>query len=146
MSAEREERLRERLRPLEAHERPAPLLVASAVAAIVAIAVIVGVLVSKNLARDGGSAPGGGFIAAVLLVLAANMYRRRYWAVLGFEALLAFQVVLTTLALVVAQSLLSAALCVVAIGLGGLLFWKLVRVMSRLQAPGRPDEPADGRR
>jgi hypothetical protein len=146
MSASREELLRERLRPLGEHERPAALIAAVAVATIVAVAVIVGVLVSKHLARDGGSVPGGAFIAAVLLVLAANMYRRRYWAVLGFEALLAFQVVLTTLALVVAQSLLAAALCLVAIALGGWLFWKLVRVMSRIQAPGRPDGPADGSR
>lgn len=137
MSAEREERLRAALRPLGPDERPRTLLVAVAVAAILGVAVVVGAVVSRHLARDGGSLPGGIFIAAVLLLLAANMYRRRYWAVLGFEALLAFQVILTTLALVVAQTLLAAGLCVLAIALGGVLFWKLIRVMSRIQAGDR---------
>ena len=61
----------------------------------------------------------------------------RYWAVLGFEALLAFQIIVTSLALVVASTMLAAAVCLVAIGLGGWLFWKLVRVMGRIQAGER---------
>ncbi len=65
------------------------------------------------------------------------MYRRRYWAVLGFEALLAFQIIVTSLALVVASTILAAALCLLGIGLGGWLFWKLVRVMGRIQAGER---------
>ena len=70
----------------------------------------------------------------VLLLLAWGMYRRRYWAVLGFEALLAFQIIVTSLALIVAATLLAAALCALSIGLAGWLFWKLVRVMGRIQA------------
>jgi hypothetical protein len=62
------------------------------------------------------------------------MYRRRYGAVLGFEALLAFQIIVTSLALVVASTILAAVICVVSVGLGGWLFWKLVRVMGRIQA------------
>jgi hypothetical protein len=65
------------------------------------------------------------------------MYRRRYWAVLGFEGLLAFQIIVTSLALVVASTILAAALCLLSIGLGGWLFWKLVRVMGRIQAGER---------
>jgi hypothetical protein len=62
------------------------------------------------------------------------MYRRRYWAVLGFEALLTFQVLVTSLALVVASTIIAALLCTLAIGLGGWLFWRLIRVMARIQA------------
>ncbi len=65
------------------------------------------------------------------------MYRRRYLAVLGFEALLAFQIIVASLALVVAATIKAAALCLVAIALGGWLFWKLVRVMGRIQAGER---------
>lgn len=139
MSSEREARLRAELKPLGEDERPRALLAAVAVATIVAIGVIVGVLSSKHLSREGGSIPGGAFIAVLLLTLAVNMYRRRYWAVLGFEALLAFQVVATSLALTVARTLLAAGLCLVAIVLGGWLFWRLIRVMSRIQAPAGPD-------
>jgi hypothetical protein len=73
-------------------------------------------------------------LTIVLLLLASGMYQRRYWAVLGFEALLAFQIIVTSLALVVASTILAAAICVVSVGLGGWLFWKLVRVMGRIQA------------
>ena len=63
---------------------------------------------------------------------------RRYWAVLGFEALLAFQILVTSLALVVASTILAAVVCLVSIVLAGWLFWKLVRVMGRIQASQRP--------
>jgi hypothetical protein len=57
--------------------------------------------------------------------------------VLGFEALLGITVAIAALSLLVASNLAAVALCVVIIGLGGWLFWKLVRVMARLQAPER---------
>ncbi len=106
-----------------------------------AIAVAIGVCVSvatvHDLSRHGGSLPGGLFLAGALFLLAWGMYQRRYWAVLGFEALLAFQIIVTSLALIVAETLLAAGLCVVSICLAGWLFWKLVRVMSRIQAGER---------
>ncbi|MCL2769172.1 MAG: hypothetical protein FWD42_03580 [Solirubrobacterales bacterium] len=123
--------------PLGPGERPVALRVASAVALLVAVAVVVGALTVHDLRRHGGSLIGGVFIAAVLAALALGMHRRRYWAVLAFEALLAFQVTAAALALVVASTWFAALGCVVAIALGGLLFWKLVRVMARIQAAER---------
>jgi len=136
-SAAREERARARLTPLGPDERPAALLVAVAVAALLALAVIVGALTVHGLRDHGGSLPGGLFIAAILALLAWGMYGRRYWAVLGFEALLAFQVIVTSLALVVASTWLAAVFCLVSIVLAGWLFWKLISVMGRLQAGDR---------
>ncbi len=130
----REDEARAALEPLGEAERPAALLIAVAVCALLAVAVIVGATTVDDLTRRGGSLPGGALLAAVLALLALGMYRRRYWAVLGFEGLLAFQIVVTSLALVVASTLLAAALCMVSIGLGGWLFWKLVRVMGRISA------------
>jgi hypothetical protein len=127
------------LRPLDEHERPMALRVAVAVAAALALAVLISVLTVHNLSRHGGSLPGGLFLAGVLLLLARGMWERRYWAVLSFEALLAFQIIVTSLALVVAETLLAAGLCAVSIGLAGWLFWKLVRVMGRIQARDRPE-------
>jgi hypothetical protein len=137
----RDELARAGLEPLGPDERPASLLVAVAVAAVLAIAVIVGALTIKGLSSHGGSLPGGVFLGAVLALLAAGMYRRRYWAVLGFEALLAFQILVTSLALVVASTLYAAGLCLVSIVLGGWLFWKLIRVMGRIQAGEHPAAP-----
>ena len=98
---------------------------------------IVGALSVHDLSRHGGSLPGAVFLAALLALLARGMYARRYWAVLGFEALLAFQILVTSLALVVASTIAAAAICLISVGLGGWLFWKLVRVMGRIQAGER---------
>jgi hypothetical protein len=103
------------------------------------VAVIVGALSVHDLSKRGGSLPGALVLAGLLVALAVGMARRRYWAVLGFEALLAFQVIVTALALTVASTLAAAGECLLAIGLGGWLFWKLVRVMGRIQATERTE-------
>lgn len=123
--------------PLGENERPRALAVAVAVCALLAAGVIVSAASVHDLSRHGGSLPGALFIAAVLCALALGMYRRRYWAVLGFEALLAFQILVTSLALVVASTVTAAAGCLVSVVLAGWLFWKLVRVMARISARDR---------
>jgi hypothetical protein len=122
--------------PLGPDERPASLLLAVAVCALLAAGVIVGALTVRDLTRHGGSLPGAIFLALTFAGLARGMYGRRYWAVLGFEALLAFQILVTSLALVVASTLLAAGACLISIGLSGWLFWKLVGVLGRIQASG----------
>ncbi len=135
--SERDDQLRAGLLPLAEGERPPALRVAVAVAALLAIGVIVSSLSVHDLSKSGGSLPGAIFLACLLSLLAGGMYRARYWAVLGFEALLAFQILVTSLALIVAETIPAAAGCLLAIGLGGWLFWKLVRVMGRIQAGER---------
>jgi hypothetical protein len=122
------------LEPLGENERPTALLVAIAVCAVVAVVVLVGGLTVHDLSRHGGSLPGAIFLAGILVTLGVGMYRRRYLAVLAFEALLTFQIIVTSLALVIATSWVTAGLCVLAVGLAGWLFWKLVRIMGRIQA------------
>jgi hypothetical protein len=130
----REEQALAELVPLGPDERPPALLIAVGVCVVLAVAVLVGGLTIHDLSSHGGSLPGAIFLAGILALLALGMYRRRYLAVLGFEALLAFQIIVTSLALVVASTLAAAGGCLLAIGLGGWLFWKLVRVMGRIQA------------
>jgi hypothetical protein len=134
MSSARDEQARATLEPLGPDERPLALLIAVAVAALLAVAVLVGGLTIHDLSSRGGSLPGAIVLSGVLAALAFGMYRRRYLAVLGFEALLALQIVLSSLALIIAASLLAAGEYVIALALGGWLFWKLVRVMGRIQA------------
>jgi len=139
---EREELARAALTPLGEDERPPALLVAIGVCVLLAIGVLAGAASIHDLSRHGGSLPGALVLALTLALLAQGMYRQRYWAVLGFEALLAFQVIVTSLALVVASTLLAAGICLLSVGLGGWLFWKLVRVMGRIQA-GEQRAPAE---
>ena len=98
---------------------------------------IVGALTIHGLSRHGGSLPAGLFIGGVLALIAVGMHRRRYWAVLSFQALLTFQILVTSLALVVSSTITAAAGCLLSIALAGWLFWKLVRVMGRIQAAER---------
>ncbi|HEY2216267.1 MAG TPA: hypothetical protein VGH21_02150, partial [Solirubrobacteraceae bacterium] len=133
-SAERDELARAALSPLGANEWPTSLRVAIAVCLLLAVGVIAGAATVHDLSRHGGSLPGAALLAVVLGLLAQGMYRHRYWAVLSFEALLAFQIIVTSLALVVASTLLAAGICLLSVLLGGWLFWKLVRVMGRIQA------------
>jgi hypothetical protein len=142
LASSRDELARAALTPLAEDERPRSLLIAVAVAALLALGIVVSVATVHDLRRHGGSVPGGLFLALVLGGLAVGMYRRRYWAVLGFEGLLAFQILVTSLALVVASTIAAAAVCALSVGLGGWLFWKLVRVMGRIQAGTRPAGPA----
>jgi hypothetical protein len=137
MSGERDELARSALEPLDEGERPTALLVAVVVAVVLGVAVLVGALTVHDLSSRGGSLPGALFLTAILVALALGMYRVRYWAVLGFEALLAFQILVTSLALIVAETILAAAVCLLSIGLAGWLFWKLIRVMGRIQAGER---------
>jgi len=134
MSSARDEQARAALEPLAPQERPPALLIAVAVAAVLAVAVLVGGLTIHDLSSRGGSLAGAIFLSGILAALALGMYRRRYLAVLGFEALLALQIILSSLALIIAASLLAAGEYVIALALGGWLFWKLVRVMGRIQA------------
>lgn len=89
----------------------------------------------------GGKQPQLGEIlvfSALMLACATGMWRMRYWAVLGFQTLLAIGVLGFCLALIRASTITAALICVVVIGVGGFLFFKLVRVLSRLQLPTPP--------
>jgi hypothetical protein len=134
---------REAPRPLAAGERPATLWVSIAVCVALAVAIVIGALTINDLSRHGGSLPGAIFLAGVFATLAQGMYRVRYWAVLAFEALLAFQILVTALALVVASTIVAALACAASIALAGILFWKLVAVMGRVQASDLEREPLD---
>ncbi|MDQ6607742.1 MAG: hypothetical protein M3Z06_14500, partial [Actinomycetota bacterium] len=76
--------------------------------------------------------------SGLMLMCSIGMWRLRYWAVLGFQTLLAIGLLGFSLALVRVNSVLWAVLCVLIIGSGGYLFWKLVRVLGRIQMPTPP--------
>ncbi|HEX7290245.1 MAG TPA: hypothetical protein VF250_03870 [Conexibacter sp.] len=135
-SEERNAEVRAQLRPLAEGERPGAVTAGAIVAAVLAVLVVVG---SASGARigDEGSLPSALLLSAILLVAAWGMWNVRYWAVLGFEALLAFQLIVAALSLLVASNAWAALLCLAVVGFGGWLFWKLIRAMARIQMPER---------
>jgi hypothetical protein len=73
----------------------------------------------------------------ILLVTAYGLWRARYWAVLGTQALLVLSILVLSLVLIVINSVLEAAVAVVLIAGAGVLFWFLIKAMARIQMPGR---------
>ena len=128
--------LRARLQPLAEGERPTAVTVGAIVSAVLAALVLIGYASGARVGGEGTLASAL-VLAAILLAAAVGMWRVRYWAVLGFEALLAFQVIVASLSLLVASNVWAAVLCLAVILLGGWLFWKLVRAMARIQMPER---------
>jgi hypothetical protein len=134
---ERNAAARATLTPLAPGERPPPLVVAAAVAALLATANLVLLIVGLDVEGAEPSAVGVLLFCAVMYMAAAGLWARQYWAVLGFEALLGLIIVVFALFLLRASNLLAVVLCVAVCGSAGWLFWRLVRVLGRMQAPER---------
>jgi hypothetical protein len=133
---ERDEAIRAKLRPLAPGERPWPLKASAALALIIALANLA--VMAAGWEVDGERPIVGGLaFAAIMLAAAAGLWTRRYWAVLGFQALLAISMVFAFLALLRAGNLEAVLLCLGVIAVAGPLFWGLVRVLARLQLPRR---------
>jgi hypothetical protein len=136
-SAERNEEIRAGLQPIAPGERPLPLVIATVVAVALGLTNIVLLLVGQN------GQPAQLIVYCVLVLGAAyGMWTKRYGAVLAFQVLLAIAVVIGFLFLLRASSLLDLLICFLLIVPTGWLFWKLVRVLARLQTPVEP-RPGD---
>jgi hypothetical protein len=131
---------RERLKPLREGERPLALTIGAVIAGLLVVAWVVALALGDS--DVAGAAP----FAALLAAAAAGMWLRRYWAVLGFQVLLALTLVNALLFLILrADEPLDFVIGAALIGGAGALFWGLVRSLARLQMPSRrPSEPSQG--
>jgi hypothetical protein len=130
--------VRAALKPLAPGERPWVIIVSSLLAAGLALGNLIAWLAGDTINGKHPAATGIGVFSAVLLSCAVGLWRLWYGAVLGFMALLAIIAVLFTLYLIEASNLLGLVVAVAVVGLSGYLFFKLVRVLSRIQMPSRP--------
>lgn len=138
-SRARDEAVRQGLEPLAPGERPPIVTLAAMIAFAFAVANVIATLTVKGLETSGGNPSTISYVTmAVLLLAGAGMLARQYWAVLLFECILGLQIVIFALALTRVEELWLGLAMVVAIGLLGWLFWKLIRAMARLQMPDRP--------
>jgi hypothetical protein len=131
--------VRAQLEPLEADERPVAVTVGAVVATVLAIGNVVLFIAGVKV---GGQKPTVQGIAGPTLIMAVcgyGMWRAKYWAVLGMEALLGLVIVIFGLLLTTAENLKAVAVAVVVMVLAGILFWKLVKAMARIQMPQRPE-------
>jgi hypothetical protein len=132
--------VRATLTPLAPGERPWPIKIAALTALLIGAGDLIVVIVDGSF-RVGGAhtAPGGVVLFSVLMLVCAwGMWQLRYWAVLGFQAILLFVILIFSLLLLRANNLLAVLTGVLVVGGGGYLFYKLVRVLSRIQMPEHP--------
>jgi hypothetical protein len=147
-SEERNAAVRATLTPLAPGERPWPIRIGAGLALAIAVSNVVQVVVGGKVeVGKQHITPVGPLIFAVLmLACAVGMWQKRYWAVLGFQALLALVVLFCALLLVRASNALGFVVGIVGVVGPGYLFFKLVRVLSRIQMPTPPGSLGAGRR
>jgi hypothetical protein len=139
-SEARNEAVRATLTPLEPGERPWSLKIAVLLAVLIGGGDLITVIVAGSFKVGGARAGAGGVVlfSALMLVCAVGMWQKRYWAVLGFQAILAFVILFFTLLGLRAANLLAVVASLVVVFGGGWLFYRLVRVLSRIQMPTYP--------
>lgn len=137
-SRARDDAVRAGLEPLGEGERPRAVTVAAIAAAVIALANLALYLAGWEVSGREPSVFGVLVFCAVMIAASVGMWRRRYWAVLGFEVLLGVVLVFAGLSLLVASNWTGVALALAIFALAGPLFWFLIRAMARLQLPQRP--------
>jgi hypothetical protein len=148
------EAARAELEPLAEGERPLAVTIGAIVSALIALSSIIGYLAGVEVTKYGsdgiqqgeGKPPVVSVIAVVVLMgtMAWGMWRARYWAVLGFQALLVIVLIAASLGLVQATSWTTALGTTVLIAGAGALFYVMIKAMARIQMPERPGAQPPG--
>ncbi len=137
-SQRRDAQVRAGLTPIAPGERPRTIVISTVVAALLGLGNLIAFVAGVKI---GGKHPAAGGIvvfSVLMIACAVGMWRLWYGAVLGFMALLAIIATLFALLLIEASNVLGLVVGVVVIAGSGYLFFKLVRVLSRIQMPRYP--------
>jgi cation transport ATPase len=152
-SRAKEDEARAALQPLRQGERPTAVTVGAIVATVLAVANLVALAFGYNAGEDtlspGSDVTGSILTTFVVGIVAYGMWRAKYWGVLGMQTLLALTLVVSSLALLFANSVWAALLLVLILAGAGTLFWFLIKAMARIQMPERPSasrRPSQGGR
>jgi hypothetical protein len=137
-SQRRDAEARAKLKPLAPGERPPVIRISALIAAALGLANFIAWLAGDKINGKHPAAGGILIFTALMCACAVGLWRMWYGAVLGFMALLAIIGTLFSLYLVEASNLLGFIVAPVIVIVAGYLFFKLVRVLSRIQMPQRP--------
>ncbi len=138
-SEEKNAAVRASLEPLAEGERPLAVTIGAVVAFLLAVANLGLYLAGVEIDGERPSPLSLAF-PALLLVAAWGMWRARYWAVLGMQAVLALVLIGFSISLMLfaaSGDVLRAAISLFVLTAAGLLFWFMVKAMARIQMPER---------
>ncbi len=139
-SERRDAAARANLKPIAPGERPWAVRIGALIALLVGAGDLIDVIAGGRITLGRSHAGIGGVVlfSVMMIVCAIGMWKMRYWAVLGFQAILAIVILIFSLLLIRASNLLGFAVALVVVFGGGFLFYKLVRTLSRIQMPKYP--------
>ncbi len=138
----KDDQAREALEPLREGVRPFVVTLGAILSTLLFATTLLGWALWETL-RDDPRPPAVAVLvfAALVGVMAVGMWRVRYWAVLGFEALLVFPMLGSVLGLVQAATLLQALGNLLVLAAAGTLFYFMVKSLARIQMPERRAPP-----
>jgi hypothetical protein len=122
--------------PLAPGERPTPVTIAAIVAAALGLSNL-GLYIAGVDIRGEDANAGALLFGGLMLTAAWGMWKVRYWAVLGMQALLALVILAFSIYAMTAASIWALLLALAIIGSAGTLFWFMVKAMARIQMPTR---------
>jgi hypothetical protein len=122
--------------PLAPGERPTPVTIGAIVAALLGLSNL-GLYIAGVDIRGEDANAGALLFGALMLAAAWGMWRVRYWAVLGMQALLGLVILVFALFAMTAASIWALLLALGVVGAAGTLFWFMVKAMARIQMPTR---------
>lgn len=137
-SQRRDAEVRATLTPIAPGERPGAIILATAAAAMLGLANLIAYAAGDKIGGKHPAAAGIIVFSGLMLACAVGLWRLWYGAVLGFMALLAIIVTIFALLLIEASNILGVIVSLLVIAAAGYLFFKLVRVLSRIQMPRSP--------
>jgi hypothetical protein len=137
-SQRRDAQVRAGLTPIGPGERPGAIVAGAIIALLVGAGQLIAFVAGLKIHGKTPAAGGTVLLSLLLIVCAVGMWRLWYGAVLGFMALLAIVATLFCLYLIEASNLLGLIVALVVVAGSGFLFFKLVRVLSRIQMPKYP--------
>ena len=135
-SEQKDAAARAALVPLEPGERPAPVTVGAVVAALLGLSNL-GLYVAGVDIRGEDANAGALLFGGLMLAAAWGMWKVRYWAVLGMQALLGLVIIVFSIFAMTAGSIWALLLALGIVGAAGTLFWFMVKAMARIQMPTR---------
>lgn len=138
----RNEQARAELEPLAKGERPGIVTIGALVSAAIAASIVIAWIAGAKVDVKGSTLDERPHLLSQVLppailfaVMAWGMWRTRYWAVLGFEAVMAILMVGSFITLVAATSAFKAISATFVLLAAGLLFWFTVKALARIQMP-----------
>jgi cation transport ATPase len=130
---------RAELEPLAPGERPLPVTIGAFVALGLIVANVVVYVTGLTVRGDRPALVGFLAFSVVMLAMAWGLWKVKYWAVLGLQALLGLVLVIVGLVALLFNSVTDLLICIAIMVPAAWLFWKLVKAMARIQMPRRPE-------